>query len=429
MENFLPGERELEKRADKFIEKWGVKHETHERERDNNWVETYRTRFRRDRDRILYSKGFRRLQNKTQVLVSNTGDHHRTRLTHTLEVQQIATSLADSLQVNRDLTDAIAVGHDLGHTPFGHAVEKMLNNKLKNLGGFSHSVQSVRIIEYLDKHDSEEYGLNLDSRVREGILKHDTDILEIDFDKDKSQWKGCRNLMPIIPSTVEAQIVYWADTIAYLSHDWDDFIESDLLDKAIKNEIINYEKLKEIWHPLVGEYMSEKIKKENVGDFVGFALRHLIRSACTNLVKYSSESLSKYNSPQKVAEATQENYKQNLKQNDGDKKEAYKDSLIVNFDQEYRNNLLKARKFLNKYFIGNNVVARMDEKAKYMVGKIYDTYAEDEGKNIRLLPIKTQNTIKNSNEPFQRIIADHIACMTDRYANQIYGQLFLPWRG
>ncbi len=424
-----PGERDLEAREDENIEGWGVKHSSHKRERDNDWVETYRTRFRRDRDRILYSKAFRRLQYKTQVLVNNAGDHHRTRLTHTLEVQQIATSLADSLWVNRDLTDAIAVGHDLGHTPFGHSIEDMLDKKLVDKGGFSHAIQSIRCIEHLEKHENNERGLNLDPRVIEGILKHDSDIIKINFEADKLQWKDTKNYNPHMPGSVEAQIVFWADTIAYLSHDWDDFVDSGLLEKARKIGMINDKELQDIWYPLIDEDTLKKMKKEDEENFVSFALRHLIRSACTNLVIYSLPRVSKFDSPEKVIEETKKEYNTNIELYGGNKKKAYKTSLLVNFDPEYREKLIEARDFINKYFIGNNVVARMDNKARYMVEKIYDRYTAKNGD--KLLPLKTQKIIddRNEDEPVERIIADHIACWTDRYANKIYKQLFMPWEG
>lgn len=167
--------------------------------------ETHRMVFRRERDRILYSGGFRRLQDKTQVMAaSKTGDH-RTRLTHSLEVEQIAISIAEALNLNKDLTSAIALGHDVGHTPFGHAVERFLDNKLKDDGGFSHALESVRYLGEKITDISEE--------IMEGILKHDTDVFVYKFES-----KGQLKLKEYYhenkaPGTLEAQIVYWADKI------------------------------------------------------------------------------------------------------------------------------------------------------------------------------------------------------------------------
>lgn len=161
-----------------------------------------RTRFQRDRDRILYSKAFRRLKHKTQVFLSPEGDHYRTRLTHTLEVSQIARTIARSLRLNEDLTEAISLGHDLGHTPFGHAGERVLNKICPH--GFRHNEQSIRVVELLEKDN----GLNLTWEVRNGIKNHTGDT---------------------IPSTLEGQIVRYADRIAYINHDIDDAIRGGII--------------------------------------------------------------------------------------------------------------------------------------------------------------------------------------------------------
>ncbi|MCI5192591.1 MAG: deoxyguanosinetriphosphate triphosphohydrolase [Candidatus Electrothrix sp. AU1_5] len=172
-----------------------------------------RTIFQRDRDRILHSKTFRRLKHKTQVFFSPTGDHYRTRLTHVLEVSQIARTIATCLQLNEYLTEAIALGHDLGHTPFGHAGEYSLNNL--HPGGFKHYVQSLRVVDFLEKHGK---GLNLTWEVRNGIVKHS---------------KGYRDILPEnnkdLPATLEGQAVRVADIIAYLNHDMDDAVRAGII--------------------------------------------------------------------------------------------------------------------------------------------------------------------------------------------------------
>ncbi|RUM88585.1 MAG: deoxyguanosinetriphosphate triphosphohydrolase [Thermodesulfatator sp.] len=171
-----------------------------------------RTCFQRDRDRIIHSKAFRRLKHKTQVFLAPTGDHYRTRLTHTLEVAQIARTIARALRLNEDLTEAIALGHDLGHTPFGHAGEEVLNELVP--GGFRHYEQSLRVVDYLEK---EGRGLNLTHEVRDGILKHS------------------KGLGPILspeedpPLTLEAEVVRLADLIAYVNHDLDDALRAGIL--------------------------------------------------------------------------------------------------------------------------------------------------------------------------------------------------------
>lgn len=164
-----------------------------------------RTDFQRDRDRIIHCKAFRRMKHKTQVFISPEGDHYRTRLTHTLEVSQIARTIARALRLNEDLTEAIALGHDLGHTPFGHAGERMLDRLCKESGGFAHNKQSLRMVERLEKDGQ---GLNLTWEVRDGILHHRT--------------SGS-------PSTLEGKIVQLSDKIAYTNHDIDDAVRAGML--------------------------------------------------------------------------------------------------------------------------------------------------------------------------------------------------------
>ncbi|HEO64097.1 MAG TPA: deoxyguanosinetriphosphate triphosphohydrolase, partial [Candidatus Omnitrophica bacterium] len=194
----------------------------------------YRTPFQRDRDRIIHSTAFRRLEYKTQVFVIHEGDYYRTRLTHSLEVAQIARSIARALSLNADLVEAIALGHDIGHTPFGHSGEDILNELLEDCGGFNHNLQGLRIVDYLESKYPEFSGLNLTWEVREGLLKHTTRY-------DNSYSDAGPYLLPDYagrdsggfcsqdPPTLEAQIVNLADEIAYDNHDIDDGITSGLL--------------------------------------------------------------------------------------------------------------------------------------------------------------------------------------------------------
>lgn len=202
-----------------------------------------RTEFQRDRDRIIHSKAFRRLRYKTQVFLAPKGDHYRTRLTHTLEVSQIARVIARALRLNEDLTEAIALGHDLGHTPFGHAGETVLNRLLKK--GFRHSEQSLRVVDFIEK-DGE--GLNLTYEVRDGILKHS---------KGKGDIKDKNNL----PMTKEGEVVRISDLIAYLSHDLDD---------ALRARVIKENDLPEFIPKYIGEKHSTRINNM-VKDVISFA--------------------------------------------------------------------------------------------------------------------------------------------------------------
>ncbi len=204
----------LEEREHKILSKYAMKsYESLGREYKEDECE-YRTAFQRDKDRILHSKSFRRLKHKTQVFLSPEGDHYRTRLTHTLEVSQIARTIARALSLNEDLTEAIALGHDLGHTPFGHCGEGVLNEIHDD--GFKHNEQSYRVVSFLEdrgkkRNDIIIRGLNLTYEVREGILHHSGDVL---------------------PDTLEGQIVHIADRIAYINHDIDDAIRAGIMNDA-----------------------------------------------------------------------------------------------------------------------------------------------------------------------------------------------------
>ncbi len=223
---------ELEKREYELLSPLAQKSDaSNGREYDESPCQ-YRTEFQRDRDRILHSKAFRRLKHKTQVFLSPEGDHYRTRLTHTLEVSQIARTIARALAMNEDLTEAIALGHDLGHTPFGHCGEEMLNQIHE--GGFKHNVQSHRVVSFLEDRDKnfrgqKIRGLNLTDEVLDGILHHSGDIA---------------------PRTLEGQIVHISDRIAYINHDIDDAIRAGIM----KNEDIPTNFLK-----LIGKSHSDRI--------------------------------------------------------------------------------------------------------------------------------------------------------------------------
>ncbi len=189
----------------------------------------YRTVFQRDRDRIIHSKAFRRLKHKTQVFLSPEGDHYRTRLTHVLEVSQLSRSIARALKLNEDLTEAIALGHDLGHTPFGHCGEVVLNRM--HQGGFRHNEQSLRVVDYLEIRDENARGLNLTAEVRDGILNHSG---------------------PVEPYTLEGQVVRLSDRIAYINHDIDDAIRAGVLTMSdLPTSFISY----------FGEYTSDRLDK------------------------------------------------------------------------------------------------------------------------------------------------------------------------
>ncbi|MGD2294555.1 MAG: deoxyguanosinetriphosphate triphosphohydrolase [Candidatus Aminicenantes bacterium] len=228
-----------------------------------------RTDFQRDRDRIIHSKSFRRLKHKTQVFLAPYGDHYRTRLTHTLEVSQIARTLAKALRLNEDLTEAIALGHDLGHTPFGHAGEETLANLLPH--GFSHSTQSLRVVEHLEYEGK---GLNLTWEVRNGIFKHSKGRGDI-LSQDKKER----------PSTLEGQIVRVSDVIAYVNHDIDDALRAGVIsEKDIPQRLI---KVLGRWHALrIDRMVADVVETSLKSGLKQITLSDEIREAVNDLRQF-----------------------------------------------------------------------------------------------------------------------------------------------
>lgn len=292
-----------------------------------------RTDFQRDRDRILHSKAFRRLAHKTQVFISPEGDHYRTRLTHTLEVAQIARTIARGLALNEDLTEAISLGHDLGHTPFGHAGEHALQEVTNNK--FEHNIHSLRVVEYLENNGR---GLNLTFEVKDGILNHQT--------------KGS-------PNTLEGKVVQFADKIAYINHDIDDAIRGNVLKAAeLPKGAIN----------VLGETFGERINTL-ITDII-------VNSTGKNAILMSPEVFEAYHT---------------------------------------------LRTFLFKrVYIGSN--AKLEEnKAKHIVKQLYLYHMEHKDLLSSHLPQNHENS-----EDIGQIVCDYIAGMTDRYAINLYCQLYLP---
>ncbi|MHB1393321.1 MAG: deoxyguanosinetriphosphate triphosphohydrolase [Clostridia bacterium] len=290
-----------------------------------------RTDYQRDRDRILHSKAFRRLKHKTQVFISPEGDHYRTRLTHTLEVSQIARTIARALRLNEDLTEAVALGHDLGHTPFGHAGEKVLNNI--HPIGFKHNEQSLRVVDLLEDGK----GLNLTYEVRDGILKHSGSLK---------------------PETLEGKIVSISDRIAYINHDIDDAIRGGVLEiSSIPTECM---------------------------EILGYTHNQRINSMIKDLI---NESLGR-------------------------------DNIVMSSSIMQATNELRKFMFDNVY-IGS--AAKVEEKkAKNIIEGLYEYYIQ----NPEEIPVDGFG--KNENSDKERYVCDYIAGMSDRFAINMFTELFIP---
>jgi dGTPase len=342
-----------------------------------------RSEFQRDRDRIIHSKAFRRLEYKTQVFVNHEGDLFRTRLTHSLEVAQIARSIARNLRLNEDLVEAITLAHDLGHTPFGHAGQDALHQCMKAYGGFEHNLQSLRVVDILEERYAEFDGLNLCFETRAGILKH-------------ASRKNARNLGAVgerfllnqRPS-LEAQLANLADEIAYNNHDVDDGLRSGL---------INLEQLQEI--DIFSRHWSAVKQKYPV--LAGRRLIHETVRAMINTVATDLTVQSAHN----IADA-----------GITDLSDVYAAAPLIGFSPAVKKAQQELKRFLHEHLYLHYRVMRMSNKASHIIQRLFDAFSA----NARLLPDKHQQKFKQIGH---QAIADYIAGMTDRYAIKEYQRLF-----
>jgi dGTPase len=342
----------------------------------------YRTQFMRDRDRIIHSTAFRRLEYKTQVFVNHEGDYYRTRLTHALEVQQIARTIAKSLGLNEILTEAISLAHDIGHTPFGHAGESMLNELMQDFGGFEHNLQGLRVVDVLEHKYPNFRGLNLCYETREGIIKHESDydsalcIFE-EFKVNKS------------PS-LEAQVVNIADEIAYNAHDLDDGLKSGYLNINILSEV-------ELWKSIFSNTSSNWSDQ----DRIYAAIRDFIKVEVNDIIKNVERVLK-----EKKVKRLQDVYSQDI---------------LVRFSDNLERLNSDLKKFLKNDLYNHYKVIKMQEKSKRIVESLFKIYL----KNINQLPPQFVNMIDEFGK--ERVISDYIAGMTDRFAQDDYERLFFPF--
>ena len=345
----------------------------------------FRMAFQRDRDRIIHSTAFRRLEYKTQVFVNHEGDYYRTRLTHTMEAAQVTRTLARALSLNEDLAEAVALAHDLGHTPFGHAGERTLDRLMAPHGGFEHNAQSLRIVDVLEERYPTFRGLNLSWEVREGIVKHSTRY-------DRPQ---VRDFDASLAPCLEAQIVDFADEIAYNAHDLDDGLKSGMLDP---------EELATV--PLWGEITTEMARTApappNVRRYQ--CVRRLLDRMVTDLIE---TLVARLGAERIVTLADVRRVKPRL----------------VEFSPEMtaRNRELKA--FLFDRLYTHHRVARMTQKADRIMTALFEVYVAEP----KQLPPHVTRRVREDGETMPRVIADYIAGMTDRFALEEYKKLFDPY--
>ncbi len=342
-----------------------------------------RNAFQRDRDRIIHSTAFRRLEYKTQVFVNHEGDLFRTRLTHSIEVAQLARGIARTLRLHEDLTEAIALAHDLGHTPFGHAGQDALNDCMRDFGGFEHNLQSLRVVEQLELRYAGFDGLNLTFEVREGILKH----CSIKNAKQLGD-VGKRFLEKTSPS-LEAQLTNYADEIAYNNHDIDDGLRSGLItvDQLAKVELFarNLAEVKALYPNLE--------QRRLINETVRRMINTLVVDLCTETAKNIAQ-----HQPASIADIR-------------------KLSPLVGFSSEIAAQNQKLKQFLRKNLYQHYKVNRMSAKATRIVRELFAAFYENTG----LMPNEFQVYAETDKA---RAVADYIAGMTDRFAIREHRKLF-----
>ena len=344
-----------------------------------------RSEFQRDRDRIIHSTAFRRLEYKTQVFVNHEGDLFRTRLTHSIEVAQIARSLARNLRLNEDLVEAISLAHDLGHTPFGHAGQDALNACMKDYGGFEHNLQSLRVVDSLEQRYGAFDGLNLMFETREGVLKH------CSLSNAHQLGDIGRRFIERKQPTLEAQLANLADEIAYNNHDIDDGLRSGLLTTELLNEVTLY----------------ARYRHEAESQFPGISGRRAINETVRRMINALVDDL---------IEQSRANIRQAEVKSIEDVRNA---PPLIAFSETMKKEAQELKRFLRTNLYHHYQVNRMTSKARRIVTDLFDIFIA----GPELLPSDYQ-TPSNDRTAQARKVADYIAGMTDRYAMREYRRLF-----
>jgi dGTPase len=346
-----------------------------------------RPAYERDRDRIIHCAAFRRLEYKTQVFVNHEGDYYRTRLTHSLEVAQIGRGIARRLNLNEDLVETLALAHDLGHTPFGHTGEDVLDRLMQPYGGFEHNRQSLRIVEHLEERYPSFNGLNLTWEAREGIIKHSSDY-------DIPDGSGLEEYAPDMRPTLEAQIIDLADEIAYNNHDIDDGLKAGYLDPdalmGIDLWADTYCRVKEKYPGLA----EERQVLQTISHLIGVLILDLVGQTHQNILMQKISSM------------------EDVRQHSGN---------LVMFSDSIAQRNRELKTFLYKNLYSHYKVERMRIKAERFLTLLFENYV----KNPTLLPASYQEKYELYGQ--ERVVCDYIAGMTDRYALDEYKRLFEPY--
>ncbi|MGB2661973.1 MAG: deoxyguanosinetriphosphate triphosphohydrolase [Candidatus Omnitrophota bacterium] len=384
MINKILSRDEIEKREYEWLAPYAMKSAESGGRQHPEEEHPYRSTYQRDKDRIIYSTAFRRLEYKTQVFVNHEGDYYRTRLTHTLEVAQISRTIARALRINEELVEAIALAHDLGHTPFGHSGEDVLAELMKHHGGFDHNTHGLRVVDLLEWRYPNFPGLNLSREVRCGIIRHSTPF---DLKRMGKSEVKC-------PRLLEIEVVDISDEIAYDNHDLDDGLKSGLIDEDGLKGI-------DIWEEAVAETEKKfgKIDQE-VKRFQ--MIRHLINLQVSDLIKSTLSRIKDLN-----IGTIEDLDRQKVR--------------VVDFSEGMNRKRIQLKEALNEKLYSHYRVVRMSGKASRFLRQLFEVYID----RPEQLPPSAQEKIAERGK--HRVVCDYIAGMTDRYALDQYRKFFEPF--
>ncbi len=355
----------------------------------NELQDSTRSPFQRDRDRIIHSSSFRRLKHKTQVFVNTVGDHYRTRLTHSMEVSQIARTISRSLSLNEDLTETLSLAHDLGHTPFGHAGEEVLSDCMNKYGGFNHNIQTLRIVTSLENKYYKFRGLNLTIETLDGLFKHNGSIRDLNpykkiLKKDLFNNRFFFNLSP----SLEAQVAAISDDIAYNNHDLEDGLRAKLFNLSAFSSMPYISSIIKKHVAKVRKFRKEIIISQIVRDLINLMVNDVIKTTKKNLRRINPHSI-------------QDIYKQN--------------NLMVDFSPKMKIIDRQIKDFLNQNMYNHKTVIVNTNKGKKIIKDLFKYLLKNSKKHISSELFKKEKK--------ERVIADFIAGMTDRYAINLHHKI------
>ena len=382
----LASREELEAREDQLLAPYAMRSGRTRGRQHSEPEDPHRTVYRRDHDRIIHSTAFRRLEYKTQVFVNHEGDYYRTRLTHTLEVAQIAVSIARTLRLNDDLVEAVALAHDIGHPPFGHAGEDALRDLMKDHGGFEHNLQGLRVVDLLEHRYPAFRGLNLTWEVRESINKHRTPYDGPDLHVA---------LDPALAPLLESQVADVADEIAYDNHDLDDGLTSGILKEDDLHELELWRRARDLVESRHAG-LDPEMRKYQI-------IRTLIHEQVTDLAHATAQRLAdqRITSVEDVRACR---------------------IRLLDFSDDLKALRRPLKRFLWTQLYHHYRVARMADKAKRFIGELFEVYL----RKPEQLPRTTRSRVEAGEDP-HRVVCDYIAGMTDRYCLEEYKKLFDPF--